>query len=85
MKFVEQEDRHSSEIRERIQELKSTESRLNREMEELRKLKDRNIINLEDDMEKKRVSYETNINSLKVTIEDLKAANLQKASEILSL
>ena len=54
-------------------------------MEELRKLKDRNIINLEDDMENKRVSYETNINSLKVTIEDLKAANLQKASEILSL
>jgi hypothetical protein len=54
-------------------------------MEELRKVKDTKIIFLEDTMEKKRVSYEINIDSLKVTIEDLKAANLQKASEILSL
>lgn len=54
-------------------------------MEELRKLKDRQIIDLEDTMEKKRVSYEINIDSLRVTIEDLKAGNLQKASEILSL
>lgn len=74
-KFVEQEDKHSSEIRQRIEEMKQTESKLIREMEELRKLKDKNIIDLEDTLEKKRVSYEVNIDSLKITIRDLEASN----------
>jgi hypothetical protein len=54
-------------------------------MEELRKLKDKNIIDLEDTLERKRVSYEINIDSLKITIRELEASNLQKASTIISL
>jgi len=69
----------------RIEEMKQTEFKLRQEMEELRKLKDSKIIELEATLEKKRVSYEVNIDSLKVTIEELKASNMQKASTIVSL
>ena len=65
--------------------MKQTEFKLRQEMEELRKLKDSKIIELEATLEKKRVSYEVNIDSLKVTIEELKASNMQKASTIVSL
>lgn len=58
---------------------------LNREMEDLRKQKDIKIIELNDIIERNRASYETTINSLKLTIEQITAQKLGGDSEILAL
>ena len=65
--------------------MKETEAQLNRDMEELRKQKDRKIVELSDTIEQQRKRYETNIDALKVNIEKLTAKNLGSNSEILAL
>ena len=54
-------------------------------MEELRKQKDFKIIELSDTIERNRASYESTINTLKITIEQITAKNLGGDSEILAL
>ena len=65
--------------------MKEMEASLNRDMEELRKQKDRNIVQLNDTIEANRKKYEANINALKINIEQLTAKNLGANSEILAL
>lgn len=57
-KYVELQDKHAQEIKRRIDEMKETEAKLNRDLEDLRKQKDKKIVELSDTIESNRKKYE---------------------------
>ena len=83
--FRRQDDKHAIELQERVRNYNSMETAKNIEIKNLQEEHARILSELRSKMEQQRITYETRIDELTITIEKKVQIILSKDSEILSL